>query len=61
VDDRFETVLHLRGSEDPPAGWVSRRYDVKQQADAVYCQTRVTGSTVLRSRIRWQIGSGSLS
>ena len=45
-----ETVL-LRGSTSPIAGWVSRRFDLKQPTATLRWTARLTGDTVLRSEI----------
>ena len=42
-----------RGSEDPPMGWVSRRYDVKVPATTIVMRCRLKGTTSLRTSLNW--------
>lgn len=49
-------IRRLRASEDPPGGWVSRRFDVKVPADSVYFVNEVQGTAVLKTRIEVEIG-----
>jgi hypothetical protein len=48
-------LRHLRGSDDPPGGWVSRRFDVKVPSDSIYCVSRIDGTTELATRIDCEI------
>jgi hypothetical protein len=50
-------VRHLRGSDEPPGGWVSRRFDVKVPADSVYFVSDIRGTCELKSLIEWEIHS----
>ena len=50
-------IRHLRGSDDPPGGWVSRRFDVKVPADSLYCISRIQGTTELVTQIECEIRS----
>jgi len=43
----------LVGSVDPPAGWISRRFDVREPAPTVRWRARVAGDCVLRSVIEY--------
>lgn len=49
---RQAEITCLRGSHAPIAGWVSRRFDVKQPTATLRWKARLTGLTVLRSEIR---------
>jgi hypothetical protein len=49
VDD----VQFHRGGTAEQGGWVSRRFGHKQAATTVHWQTRITGQTVLRTRISY--------
>jgi hypothetical protein len=42
----------LRGSEDPPAGWISRRFDEKQASPSVRWKERMAGAGVRATLIR---------
>ena len=42
---------YLQGSESPIAGWVSRRFDVKVPAPTLVWRARVSGDSLLRTRI----------
>lgn len=44
-------IVHLRGSEDPIGGWVSRRFGFKTPASSVYFRNRTDGNRVLRTEI----------
>lgn len=48
-------VRHLRGSEDPPGGWISRRFDVKVPSDSVYFVREIDGTTELKNTIQIDI------
>ena len=41
----------LRASEDPPGGWISRRFDVRTPATTVSWRSDIQGDTVLRTHI----------
>ena len=41
-----------RGDDESPAGWISRRYGVKEPCDTIVWRARVTGRTLLRSELR---------
>lgn len=43
----------LRGAEDPPGGWISRRFDAKQPTTSLAWETPIRGTTVLRTRIHY--------
>lgn len=51
-------IRHLRGSDDPPGGWVSRRFDVKVPSDSVFFTSRIEGTTELQTRIECEIRVG---
>ena len=44
-------VRLLRGSDEPIAGWVSRRFDVKQPATTIAWRARFCGALILRTLI----------
>lgn len=48
-------VRRLRGSEDPPGGWVSRRFDVKVPAESLYFVNDLRGTTELKTTIECEI------
>jgi len=48
-------VRTFRGSEDPPAGWVSRRFDVKVPSTSVFFVNEINNSTALATEMRIQI------
>jgi hypothetical protein len=52
-------VIAFRGSEDPPAGWVSRRFDVKVPSTSVFFVNEVNNSTQLTTELQIQIGTHS--
>jgi hypothetical protein len=52
-------VRKYRGSVDPPAGWVSRSFDVKVPADTVYMLNSIEGTTALMTLISWKIEHGA--
>jgi uncharacterized heparinase superfamily protein len=54
AEEPVDSIQHLRGSEDPPGGWVSRRFDVKVPADSVYFVNQVDGATTLNTTIRYE-------
>ncbi|HJR71936.1 MAG TPA: heparinase II/III-family protein, partial [Gammaproteobacteria bacterium] len=41
-----------RGDDESPAGWISRRYGVKEPCDTIVWRARVTGRTLLRSELK---------
>ena len=41
-----------RGDDEAPAGWISRRYGVKEPCDTIVWRARVTGRTLLRSELK---------
>jgi hypothetical protein len=41
----------LEGSTDPIAGWVSRRFDVKQPSPTIVWRARLAGDSILRTEI----------
>nr|MBS0019656.1 heparinase II/III-family protein [Gammaproteobacteria bacterium] len=43
----------VRGREDPPLGWVSRRFDVKVPASTLVISDTITGTTMLETDITW--------
>lgn len=45
----------LRGSGEPPGGWVSRRFDVKVASDSVYFVNQIRGTSELRTRIDCEV------
>lgn len=45
----------LRGSGEPPGGWVSRNFDVKVPADSVYFVDQIQGTSELRTRIECEV------
>jgi Heparinase II/III-like protein/Heparinase II/III N-terminus len=49
-------LVRLRASEDPPGGWVSRRFDVKVPSDSIVWTNEVRSTSELRSLIEWSIG-----
>lgn len=47
-----ETLIHIhRGEEDPPLGWISNRFDVKEPTTTVVFENRATGREQLATRI----------
>lgn len=53
---------HLRGSDNPPGGWISRRFDVKGPIDSVYFVNEINGTVELKTTIECEIrdAGGSL-
>jgi len=51
-------IRRLRGSDNPPGGWVSRHFDVKAPADSIYYVDEIRGTIELKTLITWEIGSG---
>lgn len=51
----MQKIHHLRGSEDPAGGWVSRRFDVKEPADSVYFVKEIEGTATLTTLIECEI------
>ncbi len=49
-EPELECVV-LHGSEAPPGGWISRRFDVKVPATTVIWRTPIQGNTPLRTEI----------
>lgn len=41
----------VTGREDPPLGWISRRYDEKTPSPTIVCRGRVRGRTCLRTEL----------
>jgi len=41
----------VTGREDPPLGWVSRRFDEKTPSPTIVCRGRVAAGTALRTAI----------
>jgi hypothetical protein len=50
-------VRRLRGSEEPPGGWVSRHFDVKVPSDSIYFVSDIRGDCELTTLIHWEICS----
>ena len=48
-------IRRLRASEDPPGGWVSRRFDVKVPAESLYFVNDVQGTTELKTTIECEM------
>jgi Heparinase II/III-like protein/Heparinase II/III N-terminus len=48
-------VRMLKGSEDPPAGWISRRFDVKSPTNSVYFVDEIRGTSEFRTRIHCEV------
>lgn len=48
-------IRRLKGSEDPPGGWVSRRFDVKEPAESLYFVDEVRGTAELKTTIECEI------
>lgn len=44
----------LRGSDQPPGGWISRRFDSKQPADQLRWTGEISGTTEILTLISWQ-------
>jgi hypothetical protein len=53
-------MRHFRGSANPPAGWLSRAFDVKVPADAVHMFNEIEGSTALTTLISWSVRPGDI-
>ena len=57
VRARIECPLELEppeivtGRDDPPLGWISRRYDEKTPSPTIVCRGRIKGRTSLRTEI----------
>lgn len=49
------TIEVVRGREDPPLGWVSRRFDVKVPTSTLVISDTITGATTLETEITWQL------
>jgi hypothetical protein len=41
----------VAGREDPPLGWISRRYDEKTPSPTIVCRGRIRGGISLRTEI----------
>lgn len=50
VDQPGEICL-IKGDDDNPLGWVSRRFDVKEPTHTAVCRDVIAGSAVLRTEI----------
>jgi hypothetical protein len=50
-------VLAFRGSEDPPAGWVSRRFDVKVPTTSLFFVNEIRDSSELVMEMQIHIGT----
>jgi hypothetical protein len=48
-------IRQLCGSEDPPGGWVSRRFDAKVAANSVYFVSDISGTVDLKTCIEYEI------
>ncbi|HET6630820.1 MAG TPA: alginate lyase family protein [Woeseiaceae bacterium] len=48
-------IKRLYGSDDPPGGWVSRRFDVKTPAESLYFVNAVRGTAELKTTIECEI------
>jgi hypothetical protein len=51
LDQGFTAVEVYRGSESPPAGWVSRAYGARVPATSVCCRARIDGARKFVTRI----------
>lgn len=50
------TIIEVvTGREDPPLGWVSRRFDVKVPASTLVISDDITGTITLETEITWQL------
>jgi hypothetical protein len=49
--EKVDNINRLRGSQDPPGGWVSRRFDVKVPSDSIYFCNNIEGKSNLRTVI----------
>lgn len=47
-------VQCVQGREDPPLGWISRRFDVKVPTTTVEVTDQIVGTTTLETEITWQ-------
>lgn len=53
--EQVRETRRLRGSEDPPGGWISRRFDVKVPADSVSFVNEIHGTAELKTLIECDI------
>jgi hypothetical protein len=51
TDSEPAALRIYRGSEDPIAGWVSRRFDVKVPSHSACIRREIRGTTTLRTTI----------
>jgi hypothetical protein len=51
MPDAYLRIELLRGSEDPPMGWISRSFDLKTPIYTVRWYGRIIGSTCLKTII----------
>ncbi len=54
------SVQLVCGSEDPPLGWISHRFDEKQAAPSVVWRAQLQGSATLRTELRLSLGTPDL-
>jgi hypothetical protein len=50
-------IHHLRGSDDPPGGWVSRSFGVRKPTSTVLWCDAIDGNTCWRTRIMCEISA----
>jgi hypothetical protein len=56
-DELTEVQVHRAGTA-AQGGWISRRFGRKQPCTTVHWHSRITGQTVLRTRITWTRSRG---
>ncbi|VAW83145.1 hypothetical protein MNBD_GAMMA16-443 [hydrothermal vent metagenome] len=52
LDSRFSQIELVKGRDNPPAGWVSRSFDVKVPTNTLVCSLTIQSSIVLKTTIR---------
>jgi hypothetical protein len=53
----LDTPTVVVGQDDPPLGWVSRRFDHKTPSPVIVCKGRIVGNTSLVTAITFTIGA----
>lgn len=51
LDKQFKNVRLVKGDEDLPLGWISRRFDIKEPSPTVVCSTRISSTTTFETTI----------
>ncbi len=51
--DEESTLILCSGQQNPPAGWVSRKFGHKQPTTTLVVKNSIEGTTTLRTTLRW--------